>query len=331
MILHPLILSLSVASLLTCFMLLYSATFGIQILKDWDLQSGSETQLLLERKTYLVSSFLACLFGAQLLSFFLYIFTADHLHTLFVGAMCAAGSLHVNQYGYPTLILKTLNFLGAALWLILNHVDRSGYDYPLVKIKYGALLWMTPFILGEAVLQANYFLRLQPDIITSCCGSLFGTASGGMGSELSALPVLPMKILFSLSILLSLTSGLSYYRRRRGAYFLTFSSGASLVVSILSILSFISPYFYELPTHHCPFCLLQREYGHIGYPLYLTLFGGALSGVAVGMIDPFRKIASLSDAIPGIQRKLSLASVLLFLAFTAIVLVGILRSGLVLE
>jgi len=42
----------------------------------------------------------------------------------------------------------------------------------------------------------------------------------------------------------------------------------------MAILSFISVYFYELPTHHCPFCILQKEYGYVGYPLYLTLFGG---------------------------------------------------------
>ena len=35
-------------------------------------------------------------FGFQLASLFLFIYTADHLHPLFVGAMCAAGTLYVN-------------------------------------------------------------------------------------------------------------------------------------------------------------------------------------------------------------------------------------------
>ena len=96
MIFHPLVIALYVASVLTSFMVLYASCFGVQILRRWDLHSGSETQLGLERKTYLISTLLAYVFGSQLLSLFLYIFTADHLHALFVGAMCAAGSLYVN-------------------------------------------------------------------------------------------------------------------------------------------------------------------------------------------------------------------------------------------
>jgi uncharacterized integral membrane protein len=96
--------------------------------------------LILERRTYIISTILAYLFGFQLLSLFLYIFTADHLHTLFVGAMCAAGTLYVNAYGYPALIMKVINFLLAGLWLILNYADNRAYDYPLIRKKYFFLL-----------------------------------------------------------------------------------------------------------------------------------------------------------------------------------------------
>jgi len=105
---------------------LYASSYGIQILKRWDLRSGSEGQLILERKTYLVSTLLSTLLGVHLLSLFLFIFTADELHSLFVGAMCAAGSLYVNGYGYPALVLKMVNVILAGLWLILNTVDNRG-------------------------------------------------------------------------------------------------------------------------------------------------------------------------------------------------------------
>lgn len=58
--------------------------------------------------------------------------------------MCAAGTLYVNSYGYPVLILKVINFLFAGLWLIVNYTDNRGYDYPLIKIKYLFLLILTP-------------------------------------------------------------------------------------------------------------------------------------------------------------------------------------------
>ncbi len=331
MIFHPSILALYVASILISFMVIYSASYGLQILRKWNIQSGSEGQLILERKTYLISTLLTYVFGFELLSLFLYIFTVDRLHTFFVGAMCAAGTLYVNGFGYPTLILKVINFLLAGLWLILNYADNRGYDYPLIKTKYTLLLNLAPLILIETVLQANYFLRLNPNIITSCCGSLFSVGERGLTSEMVALPSIPMKIVFYLAMALTVASGLYFYRKGKGAYLLSSLSAVTLIVSLASILSFISVYFYEIPTHHCPFCILQKEYGYIGYPLYVTLLGGTISGMGVGMLTPFRNMKSLSQVLPSIRRRLAIASLVLFILFTSIVTYRIVFSGLILE
>lgn len=331
MIFYPAVLALYASSALISFMLLYSTSYGVQILRRWDIKSGSELQLVLERKTYLISTLLTYFFGFQLISLFLYIFTADQLHTFFVGAMCAAGSLYVNDYGYPALILKMVNFLLAGLWLILNYVDNRAYDYPLIKMKYGFLLLLTPLILIEMVVQANYFLRLRPDIITSCCGSLFSGEPGTLSSELSALPSIPMKVVFYLTIASSVASGAYYYRKGKGGYLFSSLSALAFLTSMLSIFSFISVYFYELPTHHCPFCILQKEYGYIGYPLYLTLLGGTLSGMGVGQLMPFKGIASLSEIVPSVQRRLAIASLVMFIAFAAIVTYPIVFTDFILE
>ncbi len=189
-IFHPLILALLVASGLTGFLVLYASVFGVQILRRWDLRSGSELQLGLERKTYLISTLLAFVFSIELLSLFLFVFTADALHTFFVGAMCAAGTLHVNGFGYPALLLKMGNFVLAGIWLILNAADIRGYDYPLTKKKYGFLLVLTPLILAETVLQTAFFLKMKPDITTSCCGSLF-SSSGNSAGRRPRLPARP--------------------------------------------------------------------------------------------------------------------------------------------
>jgi hypothetical protein len=329
MIFHPSILALYVSSILIAFVVFYAAFYGVQILKRWNIESGSEGQLILERKTYLISTLLTYLLGFELLSLFLYVFTADRLHTFFVGAMCAAGTLYVNDYGYPALILKVVNFLMAGLWLILNYTDNRGYDYPLIRKKYALLLIMAPLILAEVILQANYFLRLRPNIITSCCGSLFSAGENGFASEILALPTIPMKAAFYLSVTLTVSSGAYFYRKGRGGYLFSSMSAITLIVSFASILSFISPYFYELPTHHCPFCILQREYGYIGYPLYIMLFGGGISGMGTGVLMPFRGIKSLCEMVPSIQQRLTFISVILFLLFTAVVTFGMISSNLV--
>ena len=157
MFFKPAILALFTGSLLISGMLLFSAYYAVQILQKWDIRSGSEAQLNLERRTYLVSSLMAYALAFQLASFFLFIYTADNLHTFFTGAMCAAGSLNANRWGYPTIILKIINFLLAGVWLIVNYCDNRGYDYPLIREKYILLLLITPLILAEAVMQAGYF------------------------------------------------------------------------------------------------------------------------------------------------------------------------------
>lgn len=331
MFFHPPIIALIFVSLFMSFMVLYSSWFGIQILRSWNLRSGSELQLNLERKTYLISTLLASVFCFQFLSLFLYVSTADRLHTLFVGAMCAAGVFYVNGFGYPVLILKVITFLLAGLWLILNFSDNRGYDYPLIKKKYQLLLLIAPLILTETILQANFFLRLKPDIITSCCGSLFSAAGTGLLAQAYAFPHIPMKFGFYLSLFLTMGLGCIFLKRGWGGILFALMSGVTFVVTILSIFSFISLYFYELPTHRCPFCILQNEYGYVGYPIYFSVLGSAISGMGVGLLMPFRKIESLSHIIPAIQRRLVLVSLVLLLLLSLIVTFRMISTDFILE
>ena len=328
MLIHPSIIALCMTSLLIGLMVSYSACYGIKILRWWDIKSGSELQLVLERKTYLISTILTYVFGFYLVSLFLYVATVDRLHVLFTGAMCAAGVLKISGYGYPTLILKIIIFLFAGLWLILNYTDNQAYDYPLIKMKYLLLLVLTPLVITEMILQAGYFFQLRPDIITSCCGRLFSAAGAGLASEIAALPVLPMQLAFYLSVALAVYCGLSFYRKGEKGYFFSMMIGIASLVSLASMISFISVYYYELPTHHCPFCILQKEYGYAGYFLYLALLGGAITGMGVGLLSPFKHIESLAQTIPSIQRKLAVAATVLFLIFTSLVTYRIIVSNL---
>jgi len=319
MIQHPAILALSIASLLTCLMLIYAAWYGTRILEKWDLHSGSELQLDLERRTYLISVILSYTLVFQILSLFLYIFTADNLHSQFTGAMCAAGSLGVNSYGYPVLILKIVNCLLAGVWLIINHVDTRGYDYPLIKTKYGLLNILAPLILLEAVFQFVYFFNLKSDVITSCCGSLFSTENHSIAGEIAGLPNGPMQLAFFAVMALTLASGAFFYLKGKSGWLFSFFSSLTFVVAAASLVSFICLYFYEMPSHHCPFCILQKEYGYVGYALYATLLGGAVGGLGVGALTPFSAFGSLSKTIPSIQRILTVATLGMYMLFTLIV------------
>jgi hypothetical protein len=330
MLLHPAVIALLASSALITGLVLYASRIGITILIRWDLASGSEHQLELERKTYLVSTILANAFAFQLASLFLFIFTADRLHDQFIGAMCAAGTLYANPWGYPALLLKIVTFVLAGLWLILNWTDTRAYDYPLVRAKYLLLLVLAPLLLAELVAQGNYLLRLEPNVITSCCGSLFSSDAGAVSSDIAGLPIGPTRIAFYAGVGLTCLSGLYFYLRGSGAYVFSLLSGSTAVLALVSVISFISLYIYELPTHHCPFDILQAEYGFVGYPMYATLAAASLAGLGVGALMPFRKIGSLRVLLPDTQRMLSLVATILFFLFSLVVTYRMATSDLVL-
>jgi hypothetical protein len=325
-ILHPSVLALLSSALLVGVLLVYSAWWAARILRHWDLSSGSELQLALERRTHLVSTLLGYVLVFGLAALFLFVFTADSLAPLFTGAMCAAGSLHASRFGYPVLLLQVAGFALAAIWLVVNRADSLGRDYPLVRFKYGFLLALIPLLLLEMVLRAAYFLDLKPEVITSCCGSLFGAGGKGFGSDLAGISPTLAGGAFVAILIAAIGAGLAFRFTGRGGWVLGVLAAMLLPVGLTAVVSWLSPYVYELPTHHCPFCLLQREYHWVGYPLYGALLAGSLGGASVGVLMPFRSIPSLAGPLPAFQRRLATWSVVL-LTILAILVAGIVAGS----
>jgi hypothetical protein len=320
MILQPAVIALLMGSLVVTLMVVYAAFWGWRVIGGWDLQSGSERQLALEKKTYLASTLMAYAFGFQILSFFLFVYVADDLHRLFVGAMCVAGTLNVNEYGYPAVVLKVMNCLLAGLWLVLNHADNSACDYPLIRKKYGLLLAIVPFLLVETEQLWSYFLNLKANVITSCCGSLFSTEEEGVAAGIAALPLAPMQAALFGIMALTLVSGGYFLLKGKGGKLFAVAGTLAFPISIAALISFISLYFYELPTHHCPFCILQREYHYAGYLIYASLLGGGIASAGVWALMPFRSVASLQEALPSINRRLAATAVVLYAVFALVVI-----------
>jgi len=302
-------------------MMLYAALLGVKVMHHWDFQSSSAYQLSLERKTYLISTLMNYVLGFQIISALLFIYTVEDIHKLFVGAMCATGSLNANPVGWTALMSKITVCFAAGFWLVLNYLDQKAIDYPFVRLKYSLLLILLPIIIFDSILQFRYFWGLDPDIITSCCGSLFSSSGTSVASSIAGLPVLPSMLLFFsggiLIIIISFTCLISQKSFLRALLF--FCNGTFLVIALASIVSFISMYIYELPTHHCPFDILQREYGFIGYPLYLSLFGAVFFGLLPGIFHGTGKVPSLHKNYITLERYwivFSLSSMIVFLSIS---------------
>ncbi len=299
MILHPGILALVVGSSIALLMMAYAGWIGLRVLRRWDFDSSSAEQLALERTTYLASTLAGYALGFQIVAALLFLFTVDDIHELFVGAMCATGSLNANPVGWAVLGVKVLVLIVAPLWIVFDLLDRRAGDFPIIRLKFLGLLALVPLMAADLALQLRYFTGLDPQIITSCCGALFSESGPTLASEVASLPVRPMLIAFYAASALFLAAGLACLASRSALprYLLAGLSLLVLVVSLAAVVSFLSLYVYELPTHHCPFDMLQRQYEFIGYPIYVLLFSAVLFGLLPGLTRPLRRLPSLDSLI----------------------------------
>jgi hypothetical protein len=228
-------------------------------------------------------------------------------------------------------VLKGLNFFLCGVWLLVNYTDNRAEDYPLIKFKYKFLILISGLLFLEAFLQFRYFIGLRADIITSCCGTLFSEETESIGGQMAALPPRATQMVFFIGLALTIRVGIHFLMTGRGAVLFAGLATGSLILSVASVVSFISVYFYELPTHHCPFCLLQKDYHYIGYALYLSLLPAGIFGATVGVLQRFSAQASLKRIISVLQKRLCILSMSGYLAFMIISLYPMLFSDFVLE
>jgi len=330
MLFQPAIIALLLASAVCVAAMAVAAPFALEVIRRWDSASGSERQLVLERRTYLFSTLIAFVLWTQFAALLLFVFNADKMSVMFVGAMCAVGTLNVNAYGFPALFAQMLVFFLAAGWLAINYVDNRAPDYPLVRIKYVLLLGLLPLLAASFALQLRYFLGLKADVITSCCGSLFSGDAKTVAGEASAIAPLPAMALLYGTVAFAVVAAGRQAIGKRGGYLTAASGVAALVAGIVGVLSFVSLYVYEHPHHHCPFCVLKPDYGFQGYGLYLPLFAATAAAIGAGAVQPFAQVASLREVAPSVSARLAAVAAAGFTLFALVGTFMVLHSNLIL-
>lgn len=325
MIFHPPILALVAASLLASVVLAGAGLFAVRLLARWDMTSGSQTQIALEKTTHLVSTLVAFVLVLEAGSLILFAFNADRMAPLFVGAMCAVGTLNASIYGFPTLWAKIVVFFAAFVWLAVDRVDGRTRDYALIRPKYVGLLVLAPLVFTEGALELAYFLDLKADTITSCCGKLFGEGKADLGGDMASIDPRLALGLFGGSSVLAIGFGLMAGRGRIAAVLAGLAALAAFAMGLTAVVAALGPYVYEQPHHHCPFCLLKREYGHVGFALYLPLFLGTGSGLAAGVIAALPQSRNGREVIDTARRSLGR------IASCSFALAGIVALGIVVQ
>jgi hypothetical protein len=305
MILHPGVLALLLGGVLCSLMLGGGVLLGLRIAWRWDPLGAEAEQLKLERRAWLVAILVRWAVVFESLSLLLFIYTAEVIHPLFVGAMCATGTLNANPIGWHLIWIKLLLFLLGSLWLVINHFDLQQPSAPLTKLKFIALVLLMPLCVADLVLMVTFFGGLEPEVITSCCGALFSSSNTSLASDLTALPMRPMIIAFYLTTTLfgALLVICRCLAGRGWRVLLGLVAVVYGLVSVASVVSFISVYYYRLPSHHCPFDLLQGHYHFIGYPLFLCLFGALLCGLVPLLLLLLRRWPLPNEMIVSLERR----------------------------
>ena len=251
------------------YLLLFVAflvTLGL--LKKWNFDAFTTEQFNLENRSYLVMTiiFFVILLKVVLLPYFVY--TIDNLSNLIPGAMCGAGVIKANAYGNPLLTLKIIILFLSGLWLSVNSVDLKEKNYPYLTLKSWFFTVIFLFLSAEFILDILYFTHIETSNPVTCCSVIFGQVGGAnglpFGLDISKLLML-FYLLFALTVLSIVSQGL------------LLSIIASLlfgVVAYYAVVYFFGTYIYQLPTHQCPFCMLQDHYYYVGYLIWgLLLFG----------------------------------------------------------
>ncbi len=275
MLLTPEIITILALDFIFIFFGAIAFFISIKIVKSWDLNSTSQTQYKLEKQSFLVSTIIKYIFILKLPLFLFFIFTADKLSDIITGAMCGAGVVNSVSFGSSMFFYKILNLYIFGFWLVLNSYDLKKENQPYTKYKFWLYIFGFIFLLTEIYLEIDFFLSLDVSKLVSCCGTLFSAASKSSISFIYNINKIYFVYLFyALYLLLCI----AYIFKNSIAILL--SNVSFIFVSIISLIMFFGTYIYQLPTHHCPFCMLQKDYYYIGYVLYIALYVGTFYGVS---------------------------------------------------
>ena len=304
----------------TLFTLLFVAfVVSLKVLVKWDFESFTPFQFALERQSYLISTIIQFVFLLKFILVAYFIFSIDALAPLLPGAMCGAGVIKANEYGSYLLILKFFILFLLTLWLYVHFYDMRTKNHQWFKHKSWLFSLIFFFIVLELALDFGYFSNIDTHMPVSCCAALFGQLEGAnpLPFGLSVPLLLVLFYLLYILIILTLKNGYTMLYIIANILF--------IFIAYYSVVYFFGTYIYQLPTHKCPFCMLQPEYYYVGYLVWASLFMGTYIGLsdAVSMFWLKKTKMRSQDLVVG------LLSIFVLLC-TAYVAVYYLRNGVLL-
>ena len=281
--------------------LLGAALFSTRVIRLWSADATTELQLYLERRSYLIAFMVQFVLIFQVIALFLFLHTVNnHLPGIIKGAMCATGTLGVNDYGYNVLYLKSVGIIIYAAFLILNYLDNSEPAYPLTPIKYWLVFPAFLLLSFDFYYLFEYFRNIEPDIIATCCSVSFIASKSNtvfLLEHISSNSGL-LWLFYALFLILWLIQALVLVKpdlfinpkvKLGISIFQLIISLAYVFLAMLTLKYFFVKYIYGLPSHNCLFDIFWANYYYVGYGIFGSYYGLIISSLFVFLYQAFKK------------------------------------------
>ncbi|MEA1955904.1 MAG: hypothetical protein U9N02_05370 [Campylobacterota bacterium] len=284
MLLNPEVLTLLILNFIFAFFGIIAFALSVKIFLKWDLNSTSQAQYKLEKQSFLASTIIKYIFMVKVPLFLFFVFTLDKISNILVGAMCGAGVVDASDYGIYILVLKVLNIYLFAFWLTLHSTDIKNENQPYTKMKFGFFISIFFLFITELILEYLMFSDIDINEMVDCCGVLYSNSSASYISELFTIDtILLLGIFYGVYMLMIIF----YFLNNK--YIFAVLNVLFIFIAMISLIVFFGTYIYELPTHHCPFCFLQKDYYFVGYLIYILLFLGTFNGILSMFFESFKR------------------------------------------
>jgi hypothetical protein len=258
---------------------------AIGIFRGFDFQQNNNAQYKLEKQSYLVRLLIQYALIGKIILLFYYVYMLDALAPEIPGAMCAVGVIGTSDWGLAALLTKIINIFAFGLWLLLDKHDRQFANFPYTRSKFALYLLIYGLYLIEVIFTLQYLLAINPGEAVACCATVFQQGENSFGNYASSI-----KTAIILPLFYGLFTFLVFFLQRRYLRLAAIFGVLFAFSAVLAVIRFFATYIYELPTHHCPFCLLQSEYYAIGYVLYSLLFLGTFYALSQWLLKEIWQI-----------------------------------------
>ncbi len=278
MILSPEVLTIIILNIIFLIFGTLAFYLSIKIFFNWDINSTSQKQYTLEKQSFLGATIIKYILFIKILLFIFFVFTLDKISNVLTGAMCAAGVVDATSYGIYLLLFKLINIYLFGFWLIIHKFDMKTPTLKFTRLKFGLFILIYVLFVSEIIIEITMFSSIDIDKLVSCCGTIYSNSQSSYLSSIFQLNSAYLLMAFYGTLLL-----LSVFYKLKNDYLYIIFNLIFLILALITLITFFGTYIYELPTHHCPFCMLQKEYYYVGYFLYLTLFLGTFYGFNIGI------------------------------------------------